>query len=69
MAKSKKPDHRQRLTKLRELVESLHDRDEQLKRDLKMFENFIETDQGYPWSKDEKRKKSNSFWCGNDRKK
>ena len=43
MAKSKKPDHRQRLTKLRELVESLHDRDEQLKRDLKMFENFIES--------------------------
>ena len=23
-----------------------------------MFENFIETDQGYPWSTDEKRKKS-----------
>ena len=23
-----------------------------------MFENFIESDQGYPWSIDEKRKKS-----------
>ena len=43
MAKGKKSDHRQRLNKLRELVESLHDRDEQLKRDLKMFENFIES--------------------------
>ena len=43
MAKKKKTDHRQRLTKLRELVDSLHDRDEQLKRDLKMFENFIES--------------------------
>ncbi len=43
MAKGKKSGHRQRLTKLRELVESLHDRDEQLKRDLKMFENFIES--------------------------
>ncbi len=43
MSTGKKSGHRQRLTKLRELVDSLHDRDEQLKRDLKMFENFIES--------------------------
>jgi hypothetical protein len=43
MEKGKKSDHRQRLNKLRVLVDSLHDRDEQLKRDLKMFDNFVES--------------------------
>jgi len=43
MAKGKKSDHRQRLDKLRKIVEDLSVRDDQLKRDLKMFENFIES--------------------------
>ena len=43
MEKDKKTGRRQRLAKLKTLVESLHDRDEQLKRDLKMFDNFVES--------------------------
>ena len=72
MAKGKKSDHRQRLTKLRELVDSLHDRDEQLKRDLKMFENFIES---FPvpvtmWSINKEHvvlsKRGTAFACGSN---
>jgi len=43
MSKDRKSGRRQRLEKLKTLVESLHDRDEQLKRDLKMFDNFMES--------------------------
>lgn len=43
MENGKKTGRRERLNKLRTLVNSLHDRDEQLKRDLKMFDNFVES--------------------------
>ena len=36
----------------------LYKRSGKIRPTKNMFENFIESDQGYPWSIDEKRKKS-----------
>ena len=36
----------------------LYKRSGKIKPTKNMFENFIETDQGYPWSMNEERKKS-----------